>query len=161
MWIDESDTTQLSQRLRVGPRELLEAIGGPWQVVERSSEHEMERPGTLFVGRAGPSVGILVTDDASPEVSVGMAVGEWAGAHPLLWTITSPVVHLRTPSPGAADAETDLLLEDLRVAVDSAALAKAPSLVICRYCGALVAPEYALGEELCMGCGSSVFGVVY
>ena len=75
MWIDESDTTQLSQRLRVGPRELLEAIGGPWQIVERFPEHEMERPGTLFVGRAGPSVGILVTDDASPGVSVGMAGG--------------------------------------------------------------------------------------
>ena len=53
MWIDESDTTQLSQRLRVGPRELLESIGGPWQVVERFSEHEMERPGTLFVGHVG------------------------------------------------------------------------------------------------------------
>ncbi len=161
MWIDESDTTQLSQRLRVGPRELLEAIGGPWQIVERFSEHEMERPGTLFVGRAGPSVGILVTDDATPGVSVGMAVGEWAGAHPLLWSIAAPVVHLTTPAPGAAGADTDLLLEDLRAAVDDAARAKAASLVVCRYCGALVAPEYALGEELCMGCGSTVFGVVY
>lgn len=161
MWIDESDTTQLSQRLRVGPRELLEAIGGPWQIVERLSEHEMERPGTLFVGRAGPSVGILVTDDTSPQVTVGMAVGEWSGVHPLLWTIAAPVVHLSTPEPGAADVDTDHMLDDLRAAVDSAALAKAPALVVCRYCGALVAPEHALGEELCMGCGSSVFGVVY
>ena len=46
-------------------------------------------------------------------------------------------------------------------AVDAAAQSKSPSLVICRYCGALVAPEFSLGEELCMGCGSSVFGVVY
>lgn len=161
MWIDESDTTQLSQRLRVGPRELLEAIGGPWQVVERFAEHEMERPGTLFVGRAGPSVGILVTDDVNPEVSVGMAVGEWVGAHPLLWTIAAPVVHLAAPDPRAEAAETDLLLVELREAVDAAALSKSPSLVVCRYCGALVAPEFSLGEELCMGCGSSVFGVVY
>lgn len=161
MWIDESDTTQLSQRLRVGPRELLEAIGGPWQVVDRFAEHEMERPGTLFVGRAGPSVGILVTDDVSPEVSVGMAVGEWVGPHPLLWTIAAPVMHLSTPDPGAGAADTDLLLDELREAVDAAARAKAPSLVVCRYCGALVAPEHALGEELCIGCGSSVFGVVY
>jgi hypothetical protein len=161
MWIDESDTTQLSQRLHVGPRELLEAIGGPWQVVERHPEHEMERPGTLFVGRAGPSVGILVTDDPSPEVSVGMAVGEWAGAHPLLWTIAPPVVHLTTPEPRAASADTDRLLEDLRAAVDAAAQAKGPSLVVCRYCGSLVAPEFALGDELCMACGTAVFGVVY
>lgn len=161
MWIDDSDTTQLSQRLRVGPRELLEAIGGPWQVAERHAEHEMERPGTLFVGRAGPSVGILVSDDISPEVTVGMAVGEWAGAHPLLWTIAAPLAHLAAPEPHAAGSATDLLLDELREAVDVAALAKAPSLVICRYCGSLVAPEYAFGEELCMGCGSSVFGVVY
>lgn len=161
MWIDDSDTTQLSQRLHVGPRELLEAVGGPWQVVERFAEHEMERPGTLFVGRAGPSVGILVADDGSPDVSIGMAVGEWAGPHPLLWTIAPKVVRLRVPEPGAAAADTDRLLDDLRDAVDAAALAKAPSLVICRYCGALVAPEYSLGEELCMGCGASVFGVVY
>jgi hypothetical protein len=106
-------------------------------------------------------VGILVTDDPSPEVSVGMAVGEWAGVHPLLWTIAPPVVHLRTPEPRAAAADTDRLLEDLRAAVDEAAQAKAPSLVVCRYCGALVAPEHSLGDELCMACGTAVFGVVY
>jgi hypothetical protein len=160
MWIDESDTTQLSQRLRVGPRELLEAVGGPWQVVERIPEHEMERPGTLFVGRAGPSVGILVADETSPDVTVGMAVGEWSGAYPLLWTIAAPIVHLRTPAAGTPDIQTDSLLDDLREAVDAAAAAKAPALVVCRYCGALVGPEFALGDELCMGCGTTVFGVV-
>jgi hypothetical protein len=161
MWIDESDTTQLSQRLRVGPRELLEAVGGPWQVVERIPEHEMERPGTLFVGRAGPSVGILVADEASPDVTVGMAVGEWSGAHPLRWSITAPIAHLRTPSAGTPDAETDSLLDDLRAAVDAAAAAKAPALVVCRYCGILVGPEFAFGEDVCMGCATTVFGVVY
>ncbi len=91
-----------------------------------------------------------------------MAVGEWAGVHPLLWTDRRAG---RAPDDtgrrAAADADTDVLLDDLRTAVDAAALAKAPILVVCRYCGALVAPEYALGEELCMGCGSTVFGVVY
>lgn len=161
MWIDESDTTQLSQRLRVGPRELLESIGGPWQVVARFSEHEMERPGTLFVGRAGPSVGILVTDDPRPRVSVGMAVGEWVGPASLLWTIAAPVVRLLVPEHDAADAETDVMLDELGAAVDDAARAKHPALVVCRYCGALVAPEHASGEELCMACATSVFGVVY
>jgi hypothetical protein len=161
MWIDESDTTQLSQRLRVGPRELLESIGGPWQVSERIPEREMERSGTLFVGRAGPSVAILVTDDPDPEVIVGVAVGQWQGAWPLLWSLTDETGALATPPRDARSADVDVFLDDLRQAVDEAAAAKAPTLVVCRYCGALLAPEHAVGEELCQGCGTSVFGIVY
>jgi hypothetical protein len=161
MWIDESDTTQLSQRLRLGPRELLESIGGPWQVSERIPEREMERSGTLFVGRAGPSVAILVTDDPDPDVIVGVAVGEWQGVWPLLWSVTDETGVLTTPRRDAPSAEVDGFLADLRRAVDAAASAKAPTLVVCRYCGALVAPEFAVGEEVCQGCGTSVFGIVY
>ncbi len=161
MWIDDSDTTQLAQRLRVGPRELLEHIGGPWHVVERSPEHEISLPGTLFVGRAGPSVAILVGDDAAPEIRVGVASGEWRGPWPLVWSLAEPIRLLVTPTPDARSEETDALLDHLQEAVDAAASAKASSLVICRYCGALVAPEHALGEELCQACGTTVFGVVY
>ncbi len=161
MWIDESDTTQLAQRLRVGPRELLEHVGGPWHVVERSSEQEVEQPGTLFVGRAGPSVAILVTDQPSPAIRVGVAVGDWQGSWPLLWSLTEPIESLRTPEPGTPSVATDELLSRLREAVDTAAAAKAPSLVVCRYCGTLVAPEHALGDELCQKCGTSVFGISY
>ena len=161
MWIDESDTTQLAQRLRVGPRELLEHIGGPWHVVERSSEQEMGQPGTLFVGRAGPSVAILVSDEPSPVVRVGVAVGDWQGSWPLLWSLTEPIGSFRTPERGTPSAATDELLIHLREAVDTAAAVKAPSLVVCRYCGTLVASEHALGEELCQRCGTSVFGISY
>ena len=161
MWIDESDTTQLAQRLRVGPRELLEYIGGPWQVVDRTDERAIERPGTLFVGRAGPSVAILLSDAADPTILVGVAVGEWQGVWPLLWTIGEPTVALTTPPRDAESEETDDLLDRLGRAVDAAAAAKRPSLVICRYCGALVAPEHALGDDTCHACGTSVLGVVF
>jgi hypothetical protein len=161
MWIDESDTTQLAQRLRVGPRELIESIGGPWQVSERIPEHEMEQTGTLFVGRAGPSVAILVSDEVDPAVRIGAAIGHWQGAWPLLWTLTEPTVSLVTPSRTAPSAEVDRFLVELREAVDAAAAAKAPTLVVCRYCGNLVAPEHAIDESTCHGCGSSVFGIVY
>ena len=46
-------------------------------------------------------------------------------------------------------------------AVDDAFAAKRPSLVICRYCGALVAPEHALDDDICHGCGTRFLGVVY
>lgn len=161
MWIDESDTTQLAQRLRVGPRELLEHIGGPWHVVDRTSEREREQPGTLFVGRAGPSVAILVSDARSPEIRVGVAVGEWAGPASLLWSLVTPTGTLATPERGSASEETDDLLARLRDLVDEAAQSKSGSLVVCRYCGALVAPEYALEDELCQACGTAVFGIVY
>jgi ribosomal protein L32 len=55
----------------------------------------------------------------------------------------------------------DRFLVELREAVDAAAAAKAPTLVVCRYCGNLVAPEHAIDVSTCHGCGSSVFGIVY
>lgn len=161
VWIDETDTTQLSQRLRVGPRELLLAIGGPWHVAERFPEHESEQPGTLFVGRAGPSAGILVGEGPGVEVTVGKAVGEWQGAHPLLWTVIEPLVRVQLPDRDSPGAETDRLLEDLAEAVAAAVAAKRSALVVCRYCGQLVAPEHALDEDTCHACGSGVFGIVY
>lgn len=161
MWIDDSDTTQLAQRLRVGPRELLEHVGGPWRVVDRTPEREREQPGTLFVGRAGPSVAILVSDASSPEIRVGVAVGEWEGSASLLWSLVAPTGALTTPEPGSASGETDDLLARLRDLVDEAARAKSAALVVCRYCGALVAPEYAVDEELCQACGTAVFGIVF
>lgn len=161
MWVDDTDATALAQRLRVGPRELVQAIGGPWVVVERFPEHEMEQTGTLFVGRAGPSVSILVGDGIDPEVTVGMAVGEWQGVHALLWTLADPRRDLVVPAASAPARDTDDLLADLAAAVEEAARAKAPTLVVCRYCGRLVAPEHAFDEEHCHSCASRLLGVVY
>lgn len=161
MWVDDSDATQLSQRLHVGPRELVDAVGGPWFVVRRSSEEEIAEPGTLFVGRAGPSVAILVSDDPVPEVAAGQAVGTWPTPATLEWSLGEPAVRLRAVPPQAPDAEVVTFLERLGGAVDDAFAAKRPQLVICRYCGALVAPEHALGDEMCHGCGSRLLGIVY
>ena len=160
-WVDDTDATQLAQRLRVGPRELVEAIGGPWHVAERFPEHEMEQTGTLYVGRAGPSVGILVSDDVDPRVTVGLAAGEWQGPHPLLWTVLPPRRTLAVPPAGAPMRDTDDLLAELADAVEEAARAKAPTLVVCRYCARLVAPEHAFDEDRCHGCASRFLGVVY
>jgi hypothetical protein len=161
MWIDGSDTTQLAQRLRLGPKELLETLGGPWQVVRRDTGDEILAPGTLFVGRAGPSVAILVSDDPSPLVEVGVARGAWINPGTLAWSLAEPVETLVTPERDAPSLLVDRFLAALGTAVDAAFAAKAPSLVTCRYCGSLVAPEHALREDTCHGCGTSVFGVVY
>jgi hypothetical protein len=161
MWIDESDATQLSQRLHLGPRELVEAIGGPWHIVQRSPEGEIAAPGTLFVGRAGPSVAILVGDDPIPEIVVGTAEGNWPDPGTLEWAMGRPVVRLQSVAPQAPDADVAVFLGRLGEAVDDAFAAKRPSLVICRYCGVLVAPEHALGDEMCHGCGSRMLGIVY
>ena len=161
VWIDESDATQLSQRLHVGPRELVEAIGGPWHIARRSTEGEILAPGTLFVGRAGPSVAILVDDDPVPEVTVGSAEGAWPDPGTLEWAVGGTVVMLRAVAPQAPDADVAGFLERLGAAADEAFAAKRPSLVICRYCGDLVAPEHALGDEMCHGCGSRMLGIVY
>jgi hypothetical protein len=118
-------------------------------------------PGTLFVGRAGPSVAVLVGSAAAPRVLVGVARGSWLDPGTLRWQVGDPSATLAPPPVGAPSADVDDFLADLRAAVDAAAEAKAALLVTCRYCGALVAPEHALGDQTCHGCGSAVFGIVY
>lgn len=160
-WIDDTDLPQLAQRLWVGPRELIDAIGGPWFVVRRWADHEMTLPGTLFVGRAGPSVAVLVSDDPVPAVRVGTAEGSWIDPGTLAWSLTEPMVALVAVGRDATDAQVAVMLDSLRRAVDDAFEAKRPHLVVCRYCGALVAPEHAWGEDVCHGCGSRILGIVY
>lgn len=161
VWIDETDTTQLAQRLRVGPLELIQAIGGPWRVATRVPELEQEQPGTLFVGRTGPSVAVLVSDGTDPVVAVGTAAGHWQGPSTLQWTLGALVRTCEVPGRDAPSFEVDRLLELLRDAVDSAYLAALPTLVTCRYCGSVVAAALAEGDERCASCGSAIFGIVY
>lgn len=160
MRLDDTDTSVLAQQLWVGPRELLESVGGPWYVAFRDAVEERGQQGTLFVGRAGPSVAIFVDDAVPPTVIVGAAKGDWLDPGTLRWSLNDPVTTLPVPGP-QAPASVDEFLKDLRVAVEAAADAKAPSLVTCRYCGDLVAPEHALGDDSCQSCGSIVFGIVY
>ena len=161
MRIDETDTSVLAQQLRVGPRELLETIGGPWHVCARDAVDERVVPGTLFVGRAGPSVALLVGIGAEPGVQVGLARGSWLDPATLRWRVVEPSVTLTTPPVDAPSTDVDAFLTALGAAVEAAAEAKAAHLVTCRYCGALVAPEHALGDDTCQDCGTSVFGVLY
>lgn len=161
MWVDETDATQLSQRLRLGPRELVTVLGGPWRVAWRIPDREAESPGTLFVGRAGPSVAILVTDAADPVVTIGRAVGEWSGPTTLQWSLDEPHLSLTTPTVDAATPEVDEFLARLGRAVDEVAADTRASLVLCRYCGSLVAAVHAMGDERCARCGTEIFGIVY
>lgn len=161
MWSDDTDLTQLAQRVRVGPRELIEAIGGPWFVVDRDPADEIARVGTLFVGRAGPSVAVLVGDEPVPDLLVGVAVGEWLDPGTLVWTLVEPMASTAAAPVQATDAEVADLLATLRDAVDAAYEAKRPDLVVCRYCGVLTAREHALGEDVCQGCGTRILGIVY
>lgn len=121
----------------------------------------MERPGTLLVGRAGPSVALLVSDDVDPVVVVGRAVGEWHGPATLTWSVDHVVAELQTPPREAAAGDVDAFLVRLADAVDAAFDAGRGSLVLCRYCGGLFAPEYVVYEDCCQACGSAVYGIVY
>jgi hypothetical protein len=155
------DITQLAARLRVGPRELTRAIGGPWTVARRIPEREMEHPGTLIVGRAGPAVALLVSDDVDPSIVVGRPVGEWPGPGTLEWSVDDVVAVLRSPPREAPSDVVDDFLAHLGEAVEEAFRAARPRLVLCRFCGCLVAPEHAFSEDCCHGCGSTVHDVVY
>ena len=160
MWIDDTDLTQLAQRLRVGPRELIEAIGGPWRSAWRLPEAEDGQPGTLFTGRAGPSVAILV-EDAAPRVIVGRAEGRWHGITTLQWVLTHACAEIEVPTVDASSAQVDEFVSTLGRAVEEAFADARPTLVLCRYCGSLMAPALCVGEELCSSCGSRIFGIVY
>ena len=59
-WIDGTDLTQLAQRLRVGPRELIEAIGGPWRSAWRLPDAEDGMPGTLFVTKRTTTIASII-----------------------------------------------------------------------------------------------------
>lgn len=160
MWIDDTDLTQLAQRLRVGPRELIEAIGGPWRSALRPPDAEDGLPGTLFVGRAGPSTAILL-EEAVPRVIVGRAEGRWHGVTTLQWMLTHPSASIEVPATGAPSAEIDGFVSALGRSVEAAFADARSMLVLCRYCGTLVAPALCVGDELCSACGSRIFGIVY
>ncbi len=119
-----------------------------------------EQSDIVFVGRVGPSVGILIDDD-DRLLRVGPSSGQWHGPATLRWAIAGPAEVLAVPGAGADAVEVDALLAGLGEIVDSVAAEQAHRLVTCRYCGSVVAPEHALGDELCQGCGSRVFGIVY
>lgn len=160
MWIDETDLTQLSQWLRVGPRELIEAIGGPWHTTLRAPDQEIGEPGILLVGRAGPSVALLLAE-AESRVVVGRADGQWQGITSLTWALTHPAGAIDIPAPDAPDADVDAFVAALGALVEDAFADARGTLVICRYCGSLMAPALCVGEELCSSCGSRIFGIVY
>lgn len=121
----------------------------------------MERPGTLLVGRAGPSVALLVSDDVDPVVVVGRAVGQWAGPGSLQWSVSDAHATLSTPARSTVGSDVDAFVEGLGDAVESVFQAARGRLVVCRYCGRLVGPEFALGDDCCYACGSDVYGIVY
>ena len=160
MWIDDTDLTQLAQWLRVGPRELIEAIGGPWHTTLRAPDQEIGEPGTLLVGRAGPSVALLLAE-TEPRVVVGRAEGHWQGITSLTWALTHPVGAIGIPAPDALTADVDAFVVALGTMVEDAFADARGTLVICRYCGTVVAPALTVGDRLCSSCGSRIFNIAY
>lgn len=158
MWIDETDLTHLAQRLRLGPRELIEAIGGPWRTALQSPEQEVSAPGTLYIGRAGPAVAILVAEPES-TVTVGRTEGHWLGITTLAWALTNPVESLVVPPPDSPPGDVDDFVARLGSVVEQAFADARPNLVLCRYCGVLSAAALCVGDELCSACGSRIFGI--
>lgn len=141
MRLDASDATQLAARLRVGPREFARAAGAPWWVGLLAEEQGID--GTLFVGRTGPSVGVLVGPEA---VTVGRVEGVGTEPGDAHWVLLD-AEDLALPLDDAS-------LEALGRLVDAAARAQAPHLVWCRYCGGVYAKVFTSGDEACLDCAS-------
>lgn len=160
-WVDDSDVSQLAQRIRVGPQELVRAIGGPWHVAWRVPEDEVQAPGTLYIGRVGPTVAILLSNDVDPTLRIGAARGQWVGPATLQWRIGSESSSVTTPPAAAEAAAVDSFLAGLRQLVDAAFAASCSTLVLCRYCGVQVGPAHAMGDERCAGCAARLFGITY
>ena len=143
MRLDASDATQLAARLRLGPQEFARAAGAPWWTSLLAEEQGLA--GTLFVGRTGPSVGIVI-DERTMHVGRVEGVPD-AGGDPR-WVLL--------------DAERiELPLDDDSLAalgrlVDAAASAQAPHLVWCRYCGSVLARVFTDGEGACLDCAVEV-----
>lgn len=154
MWVDDTDLTQLSQLLRVGPRELIEAIGGPWHASTPVEEDEVAHHGAaLFVGRAGPSVGIML---GSGVLLVGSVEGSWTDAGELHWRLRGDAVSIAVPG---RDAEVDDFLAAMGSAVEEAFARQQPSLVTCRYCARLLVPARARDDRMCLECAAAIFGL--
>ena len=136
----------------------MRSIGGPWAVARRIAEREIERPGTLLLGRAGPSVALLVGDEVDPDVVVGRPVGTWPDPATLEWSVVDVEASLRVPHRDAPSAYVDDFLASLGDAVEAVFERVRPSLVICRYCGRIVASELALDDSACYACGAHAFG---
>jgi hypothetical protein len=142
---------RLAELLGSNTDEVITAIGGPWNEARFDGDHK-RTDAAMFVGRAGPSVAILI-DPAIRAIRIGKAEGEWSGVAELIWRISEPKC---TFPLGTPVADTDLVQ-----AVDDAFAAKRSSLHICRSCGEITAPERAFGSETCMGCSSRYLGVLY
>ena len=150
------DEVALARALGCEASDLLRAVGGPWQRVRLGDEPGPTR--IAFVGRAGPSV-MIVVDLAGGGVEVGAVAGEWIDPGTLRHRMQAPIASVWWPPDDPA--EMGVWLDALGRAVDAAFAAKAPALRICRYCGGVFAPEHLLREDECHGCGSLVDGVVY
>jgi len=168
-----SDLAKLALLLRADPLDVLRALGGPWyedsgfardlpwghDPGRLDDDADLEVYAHQFVGRVGPSV-VLRVNGASRRVLVGRAAGHWDGPGALVWEAADPATVLEMPVGGEAE-ELERFLRTTGAAVDEAARAKAPTLVTCRYCGAVIAPEHALDRDTCYGCGSELHGIVY
>jgi len=147
------DQRHLALLLNIELSQVMRAIGGPWRIAARDQLALLASRGECFIGRAGPSVALNVDPDTH-TVRVGKAVGHWDHVAQLRWHLDSPTIALCMPG---SHTEIDQFLSRLAFAVDAAARSKQPSLQVCRYCGEVVAPEYALDEERCHSCATAFF----
>ena len=144
------DNAKFAELLGIPEMVLIEQIGGPWYQLDfRDFEGSITEP--LFIGRAGNSA-LVAIDLGTEQLTVGQAIGTWHGPGTLLFHVEEPKAVV--PMIGA-------WLEQLATTVDAACEAKRDSLTICRFCGEVVGPEMAFGEECCSGCASTYLGIIF
>ena len=148
-----NDNAVIARLLGIDEWTLVSQIGGPWHAWQLQGSGMAGPPERefIFIGRAGMSV-ILACDAQPAEVLVGQAVGSWPGPGAIVWS---------RDEPRASIALAPAWLPRLAEAVDSAYRAKQPLLIICRYCGEVTGPEFAVDDECCSSCASTYSGVVF
>lgn len=148
---DDQDLDDFADLLGIPSSEAIPILGGPWARAEKHPDKSgLEE--VIFVGRIGPSVAVKC-DLVLRNLTVGVAVGQWAGAWPLIWDVQEPCATF------AIGNGLDVVA--FAKAVEVACKTKRRRLKVCRYCGELTAPEYMLDSDTCMGCSSRYFGIVY
>ncbi len=108
--IDDAGAQEIGRLLGSSVADVIWVLGGPWSAALHES-FQTNPDARFFVGRAGPSVGMLI-EHVRGILTVGKAVGVWFSVAEVAWKLKDPVFEF--------PFYENLLLEEVGQAVDQA-----------------------------------------